>query len=141
MLSDGAITLTLSPAAGTTFGGNPLVAASALYVMERMTDPSFLPEVQSKGALMLSELKALAAKHPNLIKEVRHPPTDALWAGVELTFPAQTVIDRAVDAGLLVISAGTNTLRICPPLTIDEDELRQGLQTLGTCITGQGMSL
>lgn len=127
--------------AGTTFGGNPLVAASALYVMEKLTEPDFLPRVRTLGALMISELQALAAKHPNLVKELRRPPSDALWAGVELTFPAQTVIDRAIPAGLLLISAGTNTLRICPPLTISESELRQGLQTLSACITGQGLPL
>jgi 4-aminobutyrate aminotransferase-like enzyme len=52
-----------------------------------------------------------------------------MW-GIELTTAAAPVVARALDAGLLVLTAGERVLRLLPPLTIEVDELDRGLATL-----------
>jgi 4-aminobutyrate aminotransferase-like enzyme len=53
-----------------------------------------------------------------------------MW-GVDVVEPASGVVSRAMDAGLLILSAGDYTLRILPPLVTSRDELSNGLQILG----------
>jgi 4-aminobutyrate aminotransferase-like enzyme len=56
-----------------------------------------------------------------------------MW-GIELEDAAAPVIERALEAGLLVLSAGERVVRLLPPLTIGEDELDRGLSMLRDAI-------
>lgn len=110
----------------TTFGGGPLVASAALAVCNRIGDPEFLAEVRRKGELVGELLNALALRHEAVV-DVRG--SGLIW-GVELTVPAGEVVGRAMDAHLLLCPAGPKVVRIVPPLTITEAELREGLEIL-----------
>ncbi|HET8655070.1 MAG TPA: acetylornithine transaminase [Longimicrobiaceae bacterium] len=111
----------------TTFGGGPLVASAALAVCRRIGDPAFLADVARKGELLAERLGALALRHPSRVADVRG--AGLIW-GVELTGPAAEVVGRALDAGLLLCSAGANVVRIIPPLTISDEEIERGVGIL-----------
>ncbi|CAN5804853.1 aspartate aminotransferase family protein [soil metagenome] len=110
----------------TTFGGGPLVASAALAVCRRIGDPAFLAEVQKKGALLANRLCARALRREQ-VRAVRG--VGMVW-GVELSTPAAEVVARALEAGLLLCTAGPQVVRILPPLTATEEELIRGLEML-----------
>lgn len=109
----------------STFGGGPLVASVALAVCRTVAEPPFLASVRSKALLLDSWLAALARRES--VVEVRGT---GLIRGLEVREPAAAVVDRALALGLLVCTAGPATVRLLPPLTIPDAELRAGLDLL-----------
>ncbi|KAJ9149762.1 hypothetical protein NKR23_g4066 [Pleurostoma richardsiae] len=116
---------------GTTFGGNPLACRVAHHVLGRLADPALQRGVAAKGAVFACGFKELQAKYPELITEVRGR---GLLLGLQLTEDPAPVVKAARERGLLVITAGTNTLRFVPPLTISEEEIQEGLRILEEAI-------
>ncbi|MCJ7569230.1 MAG: aminotransferase class III-fold pyridoxal phosphate-dependent enzyme, partial [Anaerolineales bacterium] len=113
---------------GSTFGAGPLVCSAALAVFNQINQPAFLTEVAAKGEAMRQGLHALPTDH---IVEVRGA---GLLIGVEFEHPVKPIIQAALDRGLVVINAGENVLRICPPLTIGYAEIEAGLDILSECL-------
>ncbi|MEW5929345.1 MAG: acetylornithine transaminase [Gemmatimonadota bacterium] len=111
---------------GSTFGGGPLVAGAALAACAKIGDPAFLAEVKRKGGLLSDLLGALALRRPEVVA-VRG--AGMIW-GVEISKPAGEVVARALDAGLLLCSAGPDVVRIVPPLVVTDEELAKGIATL-----------
>jgi predicted acetylornithine/succinylornithine family transaminase len=111
---------------GTTFGGGPLVASAALAACRRIGDPEFMAEVRRKSHELANGLGALALSNPK-VREVRG--AGIVW-GVEVEGGAADVVARALEAGLLLCTAGTNVVRILPPLVASDDELRRGIDIL-----------
>ncbi|EIE77747.1 hypothetical protein G6F46_011873 [Rhizopus delemar] len=109
---------------GTTFGGNPLASAVALNVVNRITQPEFLKSVNEKGEYMKELLKLVQSSHPDLIKEVRG---QGLLIGVEFNKDPSPIVKMARERGLLVVTAGCNTVRIVPPLNISKEESLEGV--------------
>lgn len=119
---------------GTTYGGNPFVTRAAQVVFQRIADPAFLAASRARGAHMLGGLRALQARFPGLISEVRSTPDGGLFFGVQLTVEPKPIVEAAAARGLLVITAGEKTLRICPPLNIPAEDVELGLTALGEAI-------
>jgi acetylornithine/succinyldiaminopimelate/putrescine aminotransferase len=111
---------------GTTFGGGPLVASAALAACKKIGDPGFMAEVRRKSHEMANSLGALALSNPR-VRDVRG--AGMVW-GVEVEGPAADVVARALEAGLLLCTAGSNVVRILPPLVASDDELRRGIDIL-----------
>jgi predicted acetylornithine/succinylornithine family transaminase len=111
---------------GTTFGGGPFVAAVALHVVERLADAALLDAVRENGAWLGEALQGLADR-TGRIRAVRG--AGYMW-GIDTTAPAAEVVGRALDAGLLVCSAGEHTVRLLPPLTMTRGELARGVAVL-----------
>jgi len=111
----------------STFGGGPLVASVALASVKTIGAPDFLAAVQRKGHLLANLFQRLVLNHPTKVKDVRGQ--GLIW-GIELEGSAGEVISRAMDAGLLLVSAGPNVVRVVPPLVIGDDELAEGVQIL-----------
>jgi acetylornithine/N-succinyldiaminopimelate aminotransferase len=110
----------------TTFGGGPLVASAALAVCRKIGDDSFLAEVRRKGELLAERLGGLALRRGSVVA-VRG--TGMIW-GVQLSIPAAPVVTAALEAGLLLVGAGPDVVRIVPPLTTSDAELIEGLSIL-----------
>lgn len=110
----------------TTFGGGPFVAAVALATVRVLSDSAFLGAVRRHGELVGRRLTEAQRTRPG-IREVRG--RGLMW-GVELDVQAGPVIDQAFNAGLLVLPAGPNVIRLLPPLIVDTAELEQGLDIL-----------
>ena len=112
---------------GTTFGGNPLACRVGHHVLSRLADPALQEAVAAKGAVLARGLRQLQQRYPALATEIRGR---GLILGLQLTQDPTPVVAAARERGLLVITAGTNTLRFLPALTITEDEIQEGLAIL-----------
>jgi len=112
---------------GTTFGGNPLGSRLAHYIVSRLSDKALQEEVSVKSEIFLKHFKLLQQKYPHLVKEIRGR---GLHLGLQLTEDPAPIVTAARERGLLIITAGTNTLRFVPSLTITEDEIAEGIKIL-----------
>ncbi|KAJ2996375.1 acetylornithine aminotransferase [Globomyces sp. JEL0801] len=125
------VAATISPGDhGTTFGGSPITTRVGQYVWDTVSDPKFLLHVNEIGEYMKSNLENLAKASP-IIKEVRGL---GLLLGIELrdNVPTKIFVDTCHQHGLLVVSAGSNTIRVIPPLNITKSEVDQGIKLLET---------
>lgn len=111
---------------GTTFGGGPFVASVALHVVARLGSPELLHHVTTNGAWLGRELNALM-RQTQRVRAVRG--VGYMW-GLDIVEPASGVVARAMEAGLLVLSAGEYTLRLLPPLIATRAQLQDGLDIL-----------
>jgi 4-aminobutyrate aminotransferase / (S)-3-amino-2-methylpropionate transaminase / 5-aminovalerate transaminase len=122
---------------GGTFAGNPVAAAAAIAVFERIEREDLLAEGARIERVLLGGLTELQRRHP-VIGDVRG--RGAMLA-VELTDPAtgeprpdvvSSVVASAVREGVLVLTAGTsgNVIRFLPSLAVDDDLLRDALGVL-----------
>lgn len=105
---------------GSTFGGNPVVAAGACSIVERIDD-EFLEKVREKSEYIRSFLAKV-----NGVKSVTGM---GLMLGVEIEKNAAETAKECLAEGLLVLTAKTK-IRLLPPLNISEEELTQGLNIL-----------
>lgn len=110
----------------TTFGGGPFVASVALHVVDRLSDDALLRSVRENGAWLGARLSDLCAGSRR-VRAVRG--MGYMW-GIDVVESASDVVSRALDAGLLILSAGDYTLRLLPPLVAGRDELAAGLEIL-----------
>lgn len=107
----------------TTFGGGPFVASVALHVFDRISDESLLTSVVENGLWLGEKLAGLVARTLR-VRAVRG--VGYMW-GIDVVEPAADIVARALDAGLLILSAGDYTLRLLPPLIAGREELDAGL--------------
>jgi acetylornithine/N-succinyldiaminopimelate aminotransferase len=115
---------------GTTFGGGPVTCAVALRVWNVVSDAGFLAEVKKKADLLGSLIDQIAGENPAV---------GDLWGagllrGIGLRLPEgreketmKALIGATADRGVLILRSGANRIRIAPPLTISEGELKQGM--------------
>ena len=112
---------TLTPSShGSTFGGNPVCAAGALSVIDRIDD-ALLAGVRRKGAYIREKLE----KHP----AVGSVSGMGLMLGIQTKKDAKAVCARALEKGLLVLTA-KDKVRLLPALNIPDPLLEEGLEIL-----------
>lgn len=100
---------------GTTFGGNHLACATAIAVLDIFEEEGLVDNAALVGAYLLSELQGLPG-----IKEVRGR---GLMIGIELEFPAKELRRRLIfDEHVFTGAAGTNIVRLLPPLSLSMEE-------------------
>ena len=104
---------------GTTYGGNPFACAAINEVFRQYEERKILENVQEVGVYLHEKLQALVDKYA-VAKETRGM---GLMQGLELTVPAGDIILKALDKGLIIISAGANILRMVPPLVITRENV------------------
>ena len=104
---------------GSTFGGNPVCAAAALYVQDRLTD-ELMAEVTQKGEWVRAELTQL----PGVTVSGR-----GLMLGVESGKPAGALVSDLLSRGVVALTAKTK-LRLLPPLTIPWSDLKQAVSII-----------
>lgn len=113
---------------GSTFAAGPLVCRAAQVVFDRICQPEFLATVRENSTYLAEQLERLDS---DKVMAVRGK---GLLVGVELTKPVAPLISAARDKGLLVISAGENVLRLCPPLIINHEQIDVAVATLNDCL-------
>ncbi|KAK4153185.1 pyridoxal phosphate-dependent transferase [Chaetomidium leptoderma] len=116
---------------GTTFGGNPLACRLAVNIVERLADATLQAGVRRKGEVFRAGFGKLRERYPDLVREVRGK---GLILGLQLSEDPAPVVKAARERGLLVITAGTNTLRFVPSLVMSEAEIQEGLGILDEAI-------
>ncbi|MBS5884220.1 MAG: aspartate aminotransferase family protein [Clostridium sp.] len=114
---------------GTTFGGNPVACSGALVVLNIICTDSKLKEIAENGEYLIYLLKNI---NSNLIKEVRGK---GLMVGLELKIPSSEIQQKALEKGLLVLTAGPNVVRLLPPLIISKEEIKKGIDIINEIIS------
>jgi acetylornithine aminotransferase/acetylornithine/N-succinyldiaminopimelate aminotransferase len=120
---------------GTTYGGSPLGCAVALKILEVIESDHLADHARNLGAWLKSELERIAQQNPSIIKNVRGL---GLMLGFELAekIPAFAASQRPVSlqfcnrlhaAGLLTVPAGTQVIRLLPPLNLKAAEAGEGI--------------
>jgi len=117
---------------GSTFGGNPLSCSAALTVIDVMEQESLLLNVAARGAQLKSGLQALCDAF-NWINEVRG---QGLLLGLACSLEVAPMIAACRDAGLLVLAAGPDVIRILPPLNVSAADIDEALGVLEKVFTG-----
>lgn len=118
---------------GTTFGGNPLAMAVGNAVLDVVLAPGFLDEVTRKALLLKQGLAAIADEFPSVIEGIRG---SGLLLGLKCRMPNTKVNAALRDEKLLTVPAGDNVIRLLPPLTITDDEIREGLARIRAGVKG-----
>jgi acetylornithine/LysW-gamma-L-lysine aminotransferase len=102
---------------GTTFGGNPLVAAAANAAIDFMIEEKLADQAKEKGDYFAEKFSKIG------LEKVREFRQIGLMIGIELKEKVQPFINTLQEKGVLVIPAGVTVLRLLPPLTIRKEEL------------------
>ncbi len=123
----------------STFGGNPVSLAAALATLD-LLEQKYIENARRMGEFIFGRIAGWPAEH-KIVGEVRGR---GLMIGVEIVRDQRTrepapelrnrVVQLAFSKGLLVLGAGETTLRMSPPLPIDEEQADFALRTLAECI-------
>ena len=119
---------------GTTFGGNPLACAVAGAVFDIINTTEVLDGVKARHALFMEGLRAINGRR-KVFADLRG---EGVWIGCELEArwkgKSMDVVRAAGDAGLMVLVAGPDVVRLAPSLVISLDEILEGLARLETAL-------
>ncbi len=125
ILTSEAVAACVSPGMhGTTFGGGPLVCATALEFLTVVDDEKLLANVRARGAELVAGLARLAAKF-DFIREIRG---EGLMIGIELSVEGTPFVAEAMQRVLLINCTHDFTLRLLPPFLITRAQVREFLQ-------------
>ncbi len=111
----------------TTFGGNPFVCAAANVTIDIIEQENLVENSANQGKKMLDFLNELAEDNNKLIREVRGK---GLMIGVDYRMKVRELIKKAQDNFLLLLNSGLSTIRILPPLVINDDQVATVLKIL-----------
>ena len=109
----------------TTFGGTPLVCASANAVLDHVGDPKFLNEVKEKGEYLKNGILALGKDSIHGVRGM------GLMLGIIVDDGKHSAYaNKLIENGVLAITAGKNAVRLLPPLVISKDEMDEALAVM-----------
>jgi 4-aminobutyrate aminotransferase len=134
--------MTWKPGAhASTFGGNPVAVAAALTTIE-LLEQELIENAARMGAHLMSRLGDLPQRFP-IVGDVRGL---GLMIGIELVRDQATkerapdlrdrLVQMCFERGLLVLGAGPNTIRLCPPLVITREQADFAADTIEECLRG-----
>lgn len=104
---------------GSTFGGNPVAAASGIVVFSELKN-GLMNKAGEMGELIIAKLESVKLKFPEKIKSIRGK---GLMIGIELTKPGQAMVEMLMNKDVLVNCTNENVIRLLPPYIISEKEL------------------
>lgn len=112
---------------GTTYGGNPLAAQAVCKVFEIFEKEHILDHVAETAPYLYGKLQGLAKKYPSLITDVRGK---GLLLGLEVTCGNAEIVKRAMEKGLVLLTAGADVVRLAPPLVMKKEQMDAGIAVL-----------
>ena len=113
---------------GSTYGGNPLAMAASMAVLEAVANEPFLANVRELGAKLRGRLEQFIGNYPELFEEVRGR---GLLLGLKLKIEPRTFVAHLRDNHqLLTVSGGDQTVRVLPPLVIDDSHIDEFMEKL-----------
>jgi acetylornithine aminotransferase len=115
---------------GSTFGGNPLACSAAMAVINTLRASELVANAEHKGKHICASISHLTSNNPHVVS-IRHK---GLMIGIELSTPCGELVGKALDKGLLINVTADNTLRLLPPLVIDDAQIDQLISTLSALI-------
>ena len=115
-----------------TFGGNPLAARAGIAMIETIERDGLLQRAKTLGALFRMLLAPLVDELPH-VRELRQC---GLMIGIELAVEATPLVEQCIEQRLLINVTQGNVIRLLPPMTMSEDEVRQGCEILSKALRG-----
>ncbi len=120
---------------GTTYGGNPLAMAVGNGVMDIMLEDDFLPTVAENANYLRKQLNVLMQKYPETIVDVRGL---GMMLGVEFSCEFRPVLEGLLADGFLCAQAGTNVMRLLPPLIITKTDIDKAISFIENAVAKLG---
>ena len=116
---------------GSTFGGNPVACAAGLATLD-LLEEGLMDNATRVGAVLHDGLREIAAGN----KDVTDVRGIGLMLAIELRTPelAASLVQSAFERGLLLLTAGTRAVRICPPLVLSHEEAATGLEIIASSL-------
>ncbi|WP_027146952.1 MULTISPECIES: acetylornithine transaminase [Methylobacter] len=115
---------------GSTFGGNPLACSAALAVLATLDHENLIEQVEQKGTAIHDGFAKQLGDNPHVV-DIRHK---GLMIGIELDAPCAELVKSALQQGLLINVTSEKTIRLLPPLIIDDQQINQLVETLSALI-------
>jgi acetylornithine/N-succinyldiaminopimelate aminotransferase len=112
---------------GSTYGGNPLAMAAGQAVFDLVATEEFLADVRSKGERLRSALEQMIPNHDHLFESVRGV---GLMLGIKMKTDSRAFVTYLRTRGLLTVAGGDNVVRVLPPLNIEEEHIREFVESL-----------
>ena len=123
---------------GTTYGGTPLACAVALKILEVIEKENLAEQARNLGAWLKSEIERLAKEYPTVVKSARGM---GFMLGIELAenisafttsdkSAALQFVNRLHAAGIMTVPAGTQIVRLLPPLNLKSQEAGEGISKI-----------
>lgn len=111
---------------GSTFGGNPLGCAASLAVLEELVDGRIIDTIYEKEIYLKNKLTMLKEKY-GIIKEIKGM---GLLIGISIDGDIKALVNKCFEKGLLVVTAGSDVIRLLPPLNVTNEEIDTALSLL-----------
>jgi acetylornithine/N-succinyldiaminopimelate aminotransferase len=109
-----------------TFGGNPIAARAGIATIEMIEEQGLLARATELGEAFRKQLASLVDELP-FVTELR---VCGLMIGLELSVPGAPIVQRCLDNGLLINCTQGNVIRLLPAMTLTDEELESGCETL-----------
>jgi len=115
----------------STFGGNALVCAAAIAVIEAIEQENLLENAVKMGHYAKEKLEQLKKKH-SIINNVRGI---GLMLGVQLTCPGSNIVDKCLENGLRINCTQNTVLRFMPPMIVNQNQIDEAVGILDNVLT------
>ncbi|KAH9999387.1 acetylornithine aminotransferase [Russula vinacea] len=119
---------------GTTFGGSPLACSLGFHVLDRLSQREFISHLNKTSAFLLRRLEWLSGWFPELVGPIRGC---GLIIGLVLIREgdAQRLVELARERGVLLLTAGTDCVRLVPSLNVSEGEVSHAVDVIESCLS------
>lgn len=115
---------------GTTYGGNPLACAVVACVINELQSQGFLANVQAMSSQLMDGLSALQSSS----NKINRITGKGLMVGFSTAVPIKDMIGALRKNGLMTTQAGSDLVRLTPPLIAGEDEIKEALSIIETTL-------
>jgi acetylornithine/N-succinyldiaminopimelate aminotransferase len=112
---------------GSTYGGNPLACAVGNAVIDIVSAPEFLDDVNRKAGLLRQRLEGLVANQADVFEEVRG---SGLMLGLKCKATNMDVVNAGYANGVITVPAADNVIRLLPALNLTDDDIVQAASLL-----------
>ncbi len=121
---------------GTTFGGNPVACAAGLALIEELEEKNLMHHATELGKAFKDELLKLSRKHIQL-RAVRQY---GLMIGISTSRDASYYVSKMLEKGIIINATNTNVIRLLPPLTLTEPDMRHAIDALDEVFSAEWFS-
>ena len=115
---------------GSTFGGNPLVSRASLATINAIESDSLIDRATFIGNAIAQGLRTNFSDEASIV-DIRNK---GLMIGIELDRPCVSIVDHALEAGLLLNVTADSVIRLLPPLILDDEQIKFLIERLTTVI-------
>ena len=119
---------------GTTFGGSPLACALGYHVLSRLSDKAFVANIRETSEYLQERLALLTYWFPNLLEEKVRGRGLILGLGFKNTSHPGRLVELARERGVLLLTAGSDAVRLVPSLNIGAGEVGHAMDVVESCL-------